>query len=566
MKKFFTTCALAFLLGVAGANADITVKFVVTGVSDAYTHVTYGTSSPDDVTSTLDSDTYTMTLTTSPGYFFIKPAEGYSISNISSSVNTIVSNTESGQGTTGTWTDYTSIMGCYGFNIYAEEANNDATITITLASGSGTTPTPSEQTPYEVEATYTLPEGVSAWSDLVASASINTNPVTESNGKLSIDFGQQGGASVNTNGTLMINFVNTDGKLAYDVESVTAVSTYTIDQATEGYETTQVVTPNPYPVNGTSASIGLDAVRNFPKTGSTSDSETAAYTLTGLALTFNLASQEESEYDVVVTFNLTLMNIQGKQASEVVSVTVNDDELEFTGNSFTVGYNTSGASNEEGEDVTEAPTVVITTDEGYVVHTFSFADELSGLVYSPTDNVLFALLNLADDNNGLAIDVVIAPEAETSVPVIFNLGDAEDLIESVRFDGKTYGAAGGALLDLEIGLPVVTSNVFTINFAKTTDNDPLYLVSDVAVTIQTAQGNSELSASITDDGLTASFEVPADAETITIAITAKENPAAGVATLNAVSGDAVIYNLQGQKVANPSNGIFIVNGKKVVIR
>lgn len=39
-----------------------------------------------------------------------------------------------------------------------------------------------------------------------------------------------------------------------------------------------------------------------------------------------------------------------------------------------------------------------------------------------------------------------------------------------------------------------------------------------------------------------------------------------VKALGVEGGDAVIYNLQGQKVANPGSGLYIINGKKVLIR
>ena len=35
---------------------------------------------------------------------------------------------------------------------------------------------------------------------------------------------------------------------------------------------------------------------------------------------------------------------------------------------------------------------------------------------------------------------------------------------------------------------------------------------------------------------------------------------------DAAEGDNVVYDLYGRRVENPSNGIYIVNGKKVVIR
>jgi hypothetical protein len=32
------------------------------------------------------------------------------------------------------------------------------------------------------------------------------------------------------------------------------------------------------------------------------------------------------------------------------------------------------------------------------------------------------------------------------------------------------------------------------------------------------------------------------------------------------AGEAITYNLNGQRVAQPTKGLFIVNGKKVVIK
>ena len=34
---------------------------------------------------------------------------------------------------------------------------------------------------------------------------------------------------------------------------------------------------------------------------------------------------------------------------------------------------------------------------------------------------------------------------------------------------------------------------------------------------------------------------------------------------NTLSGQRVIYNLRGQRVANPTHGIYIVDGRKVII-
>ena len=37
-------------------------------------------------------------------------------------------------------------------------------------------------------------------------------------------------------------------------------------------------------------------------------------------------------------------------------------------------------------------------------------------------------------------------------------------------------------------------------------------------------------------------------------------------TVEDVNADAVVYDLQGRRVVNPTKGLYIVNGKKVVIK
>jgi hypothetical protein len=45
-----------------------------------------------------------------------------------------------------------------------------------------------------------------------------------------------------------------------------------------------------------------------------------------------------------------------------------------------------------------------------------------------------------------------------------------------------------------------------------------------------------------------------------------EGTATGINTVKAAEGKDVIYNLQGVRVNNPGKGIYIINGKKAVIR
>jgi hypothetical protein len=46
-----------------------------------------------------------------------------------------------------------------------------------------------------------------------------------------------------------------------------------------------------------------------------------------------------------------------------------------------------------------------------------------------------------------------------------------------------------------------------------------------------------------------------------------ESSATGIGTLKAQTiEDGVYYNLQGQRVDNPTKGLYIVNGRKVIIK
>ena len=47
-----------------------------------------------------------------------------------------------------------------------------------------------------------------------------------------------------------------------------------------------------------------------------------------------------------------------------------------------------------------------------------------------------------------------------------------------------------------------------------------------------------------------------------------EDEATGISTVKTAADtkDAVIYDLQGRRIAQPTKGLFIVNGKKVVMK
>lgn len=61
------------------------------------------------------------------------------------------------------------------------------------------------------------------------------------------------------------------------------------------------------------------------------------------------------------------------------------------------------------------------------------------------------------------------------------------------------------------------------------------------------------------------LDVPADAPLLFIGLDG-ETIATGISEVSTTASDFVIYNLQGQRVAQPTKGVNIINGKKVVIK
>ena len=66
------------------------------------------------------------------------------------------------------------------------------------------------------------------------------------------------------------------------------------------------------------------------------------------------------------------------------------------------------------------------------------------------------------------------------------------------------------------------------------------------------------------------FTVPATPVTPARSLTFDVDEEGGTTSINTVQGSGVMvngyYNLAGQRVAQPTKGLYIVNGKKVVIK
>jgi hypothetical protein len=66
--------------------------------------------------------------------------------------------------------------------------------------------------------------------------------------------------------------------------------------------------------------------------------------------------------------------------------------------------------------------------------------------------------------------------------------------------------------------------------------------------------------------ITMCFEIDSKSYVIHITLLDETSYAEGIESINADNKVGKIYNLQGQEVAAPAKGIYIMNGKKVVIK
>lgn len=118
---------------------------------------------------------------------------------------------------------------------------------------------------------------------------------------------------------------------------------------------------------------------------------------------------------------------------------------------------------------------------------------------------------------------------------------------------------------------------FTLAIASElgTTNAPFLSINDSRVATATAVSVEGLTISIAFNALSENGQytltvpgelytingIPGDLLTFTYTLEAEEN---SISQINAANGNATIFNIKGQKVATAKNGLFIINGKKVV--
>ena len=283
-----------------------------------------------------------------------------------------------------------------------------------------------------------------------------------------------------------------------------------------------------------------------------------------VTLSIYVNEKEPTTPEYAVTFylsgNFSLAKDDQDQLTEqyydYFNVLVDGEEYTLEGNSFTIPYSDDEVN------------VVVAPISGYTLTYRPYPTDFSGIT-SEEDGSIVVNIDFQSLTSNVSIDVEVAKLPEVSVKVEIDVTNYPGLISSLRWGSVTTDVTEDSDLEgyeVSFAASQAEGNL-TINFSVDEEDNPLYVVTSMTVNVTDANGQvTDGVGSLTADGLSANVTIPADAESVAISFVATENDTEGIDSLGVSGEGSVIYNLQGQKVANPSNGIFIVNGKKVVIR
>lgn len=225
-------------------------------------------------------------------------------------------------------------------------------------------------------------------------------------------------------------------------------------------------------------------------------------------------------------------------------------------------YTTSGADPTESDQLYESPFVLtesatvkaiaIKDDETSAVASVSYTIREQGGGEEPTDGVV-------DLNN-----VFFSYEGSGTI----NSSNTVDLVGSKNGVTMTYAlGTGGQRWATDTEIRLYTGNTLTISVDQGTLTEMVFTIGTKTSPLKTNTGSFQefkwtgnaTEVIITSEGNTAikkiEFKVANSAAT----------GINGVQT-NTLTGKRVIYNLQGQRVANPTRGLYIVDGKKIFIQ
>lgn len=307
-------------------------------------------------------------------------------------------------------------------------------------------------------------------------------------------------------------------------------------------------------------------------------------------------------YDVTVYFEAgTIKIFRGYGENDPVEIPEGADEVTFEvspSNNMVYFYATDGYKITDIEDLnnTKYPYgyVPVYSDMEIIVNTESFKRDNDLVVYVEGGvNWYSSEVILSQSDNLLRKSVAVNPGynfvqyAAQDCPLGFSFYPVSDIYLNGELIENVYGSypatenlASGSVLKVFTQETEVKNYTLNITIAEniavniladyvTPVEGPVASVfgpTDIEFTPVTRASELPFIVKVDDVEVTPNEEgkviahINADA---TIAVEA--NPASSITEINADSNDTAIYNLQGVRVSNPRKGIFIKNGKKIIL-
>lgn len=273
---------------------------------------------------------------------------------------------------------------------------------------------------------------------------------------------------------------------------------------------------------------------------------------------------ETGELNIAQSFTVTVLaGVEGEGSVSNGSLLQEIEEftVTFPGKSATVNEDAGACSLNIGGNVLPVPVTI--SDDGLSI-TWS---NLDGFVGDLVFNVPATYLIITDEDGVQYLNeeftgsvIVEGPDTVegTVYPKINTVFGAKEPVEiTVTFEDVIAPGSEGIVLLGGEGLDVEVA-AYTWE-----DETNLYITDQKVLNINLgvlAQGNYEL---VIREGV---VEVGEDAINAGIDYTFSTSNSVGINSIQSVDGETVIYNLQGQKVKNADKGIYIINGKKVMVK
>lgn len=393
---------------------------------------------------------------------------------------------------------------------------------------------------------------------------------------------------VATSTTITLNIVDGEDDMEYDqpwllvniwdetnMESVTAEGFFTEFTFT-GEETTLRIQPEPIDEYELVVSVfDYDSIEDFNASGKgeiTVDEGTYYLNLTPESndLEFKIevyvAGQAPGQEEKEVTLGFNISGVDN--ADEVVTLTYSAySETSEKYEDIEIPINDEGYAS---VTLTVGKTVDVTPAEGYYVEVSSINDEISisessdlegvWAVYIPqsiSSDEVIVNITVSKAPNSIYVNFTSDSESIFGNPQDFVTLETEDDFELSSDENKVYlpTEEDGALAFTLTPVEDYAIASFTITDADGEEVSVADFNKLEDCLIEEAEGSYSLIVSNAAANYTFTFNIATEEEV-------------GVNNLNAIDGDAAIYNLQGVRLnkANLKSGIYIINGKKVLVK